>query len=729
MNSQYSPKRVLTGMGKRTLGLKLVVIALVAVFAQNAHAQQYTLTQIPVPNLSSLPPSANVSGAYVVGYGLNNAGEVVGDVGGLIGVQGQAFLYSQGSSQLLHSLVTFQYSVLATAINLGGVIVGESENSFAQPNAVSWQNGSITDLGSLYYYTSVGSPAPAGPSSAVAINSSGVAAGTSLGVAGGSISTDTHAAIFCGAAGPTSPCGGNAILDLGTLGGNDSEALGINDSGVVVGDAQLPVLPAGGYLSHAFSYDGTLHDLGVLPGGTESSATAINASGTIVGQSALTGGTHAVVWATAGNGSYAIQDLGSLGALAGNYSQANSINSSGQIVGITTTPQNAQTAFIYSNGVMRDLNTLLPAGSSVTLYEATAINDSGQILAYSIDYATNVRTTYLLTPPSPQLPTALIESVVNNIVQLGRVTSVQANGGDFVQLTAQDSTDPNVPSSPLTYLWQQISGPNGQSFAFTNPLFDILVPNIPYNGPGVGATMTYQVTVTDALGLSASATVNIQVSAVIPAVVASIVQPPQNIVEGSLVTLDGSGSSGPAGYPLSYAWLQTTGPLVALNLSNPAKPTFTAPTIGAPTHYEFVLTVSDGLTTFGVRVELFTIPAAAITVPSVVGATHSAAAATLATSGLLVGTTTQQSSMTIVPGLVVSESPSAGASVADGSAVNLVVSTGSTCANLQLVKAAFGSKLGQPAYNALADVNHDGVINIVDLSMVSRALPSGTTCN
>jgi beta-lactam-binding protein with PASTA domain len=98
-------------------------------------------------------------------------------------------------------------------------------------------------------------------------------------------------------------------------------------------------------------------------------------------------------------------------------------------------------------------------------------------------------------------------------------------------------------------------------------------------------------------------------------------------------------------------------------------------------------------------------------------------------SGLIVGTTAQQSSMTIASGLVVSQSPSAGASVADGSAVNLFVSSGSTCANLQLVKAAFGSKLGQPAYNALADVNHDGVVNIIDLSTVSRALPAGTVCN
>jgi hypothetical protein len=85
--------------------------------------------------------------------------------------------------------------------------------------------------------------------------------------------------------------------------------------------------------------------------------------------------------------------------------------------------------------------------------------------------------------------------------------------------------------------------------------------------------------------------------------------------------------------------------------------------------------------------------------------------------------------MTIITGLVVSQSPSAGAGVAGGSAVNLVVSSGSTCADIQLVKAAFGSKLGQPAYNPIADVNHDGVVNIIDLSTVARAIPAGTVCN
>jgi hypothetical protein len=50
------------------------------------------------------------------------------------------------------------------------------------------------------------------------------------------------------------------------------------------------------------------------------------------------------------------------------------------------------------------------------------------------------------------------------------------------------------------------------------------------------------------------------------------------------------------------------------------------------------------------------------------------------------------------------------------------------CLDLQLIKASFGSKRGQPAYNAAADVNGDGVVNIVDLSTVARALPAGTGC-
>ena len=69
------------------------------------------------------------------------------------------------------------------------------------------------------------------------------------------------------------------MTDLGTLGGTNSNAYGINDSGQVVGMPTPPATP----LQHAFLYSGsTMTDLGTL-GGTISSATGINASGQVVG--------------------------------------------------------------------------------------------------------------------------------------------------------------------------------------------------------------------------------------------------------------------------------------------------------------------------------------------------------------------------------------------------------------------------------------------------------------
>jgi hypothetical protein len=53
----------------------------------------------------------------------------------------------------------------------------------------------------------------------------------------------------------------------------------------------------------------------------------------------------------------------------------------------------------------------------------------------------------------------------------------------------------------------------------------------------------------------------------------------------------------------------------------------------------------------------------------------------------------------------------------------------STCADLSIIKASFGAKVGQAGYRPLADANGDGVINILDLSFASRLLPPGTVCN
>ena len=65
------------------------------------------------------------------------------------------------------------------------------------------------------------------------------------------------------------------------------------------------------------------------------------------------------------------------------------------------------------------------------------------------------------------------------------------------------------------------------------------------------------------------------------------------------MTLDGSGSSSdPPGKALTYAWTQTVGSAVVLNLTDPVRPTFTAPSVGVSgTTLTFALTVSDGTLT------------------------------------------------------------------------------------------------------------------------------------
>jgi hypothetical protein len=63
-------------------------------------------------------------------------------------------------------------------------------------------------------------------------------------------------------------------------------------------------------------------------------------------------------------------------------------------------------------------------------------------------------------------------------------------------------------------------------------------------------------------------------------------------------------------------------------------------------------------------------------VPNIVGSTQSSATTAITGAGLVLGTVTSQSSATVASGEVISETPSAGTSVAAGSSVNLVVSTG-----------------------------------------------------
>ncbi|HEY7314840.1 MAG TPA: DUF3466 family protein [Gemmataceae bacterium] len=92
---------------------------------------------------------------------------------------------------------------------------------------------------------------------------------------------------------------------------------------------------------------------------------------------------------------YVVTDLGTFG---GTVSSASGINDAGQVVGTATTSDNTSHAFLYSNGTMTDLNSLLPSNSGFSyLVAATAINDNGQIVGYGLT-TSGQYDAFLLTP-------------------------------------------------------------------------------------------------------------------------------------------------------------------------------------------------------------------------------------------------------------------------------------------------------------------------------------------
>ena len=191
---------------------------------------------------------------------------------------------------------------------------------------------------------------------------------------------------------------GGTMTNLGTLGGTTSVGNAINASGQVVGSSETAAGDTRAFRTAANGLITPGIGLGTL-GGTFSQANGINDSGQVVGFAETAGGQFRAFRTTAGGDINAASDLGTLGGL---NSQAFAINALGQVVGSSETAAGESRAFLFDASGLFDLNTRLASSATgLILTEARGINDLGQIVAFGRDSRGFTRSVLLTAVPEP----------------------------------------------------------------------------------------------------------------------------------------------------------------------------------------------------------------------------------------------------------------------------------------------------------------------------------------
>ncbi len=177
--------------------------------------------------------------------------------------------------------------------------------------------------------------------------------------------------------------------------------------------------------------------------------------------------------------------------------------------------------------------------------------------------------------------------------------------GESVTLQGKGSSNPYGRWHQMAHQWTQLSGP---SVTLDKPTHGDPTFTVPANAQD-GATLEFELTVTDKEGQSDSDTMIVTVAAPETVVVPETVLPTANAgpdltgAPGDGVTLQGKGSVNPYGrwHEMAYQWTQLSGPAVTLThprTTQPAgkfaDPSFTIPADAAGgATLEFRLTVTD----------------------------------------------------------------------------------------------------------------------------------------
>jgi probable HAF family extracellular repeat protein len=321
--------------------------------------QSFIAAALAAPLLASADPRyavTAVAGADSWASDINNLGQVVGSMAS--GGAYHGFVFGSGVLTDIGTLGGANSS--AMAINDHGVVVGNAELAAGGSHGFVYSGGSLSALGGGASMQAYG------------INNGGTIVGSMSVTAG----DDTYQHGFTLA--------GGTVTDLGTLPyGDGSRAFAINNQGEVVGAAANVVGGAPEFPEDPFIYlNGVMTGLGNM-GGSFSAAVSVNDLGQVVGYLGidyLPGDPGNLYPRTAFL--YANGEMQVLGGLSPDVSSvASDINNLGQVVGSSGLSGEDPHAWLYENGVMTDLNTLIDPASGWTITDAAAINDLQQIAA------------------------------------------------------------------------------------------------------------------------------------------------------------------------------------------------------------------------------------------------------------------------------------------------------------------------------------------------------------